>query len=77
VPLRWEPDPETVVPDPTGRTWLIIQNHGDPAYFPEDRLVTYQRAFDERLGTPRTMTRFDLPRNESWLIGEYSPACGR
>ena len=76
VPLRWEPDPETVVPNPGGKIWLIIQNHGDQAYFPADRLAAYQRAFDERLGPPRTTTRFDLPRDENWSICEYSAACG-
>jgi 4-amino-4-deoxy-L-arabinose transferase-like glycosyltransferase len=72
VPLRWEPDPDTVIPNPGGKIWLIIQNHGDPAYFPEDRLASYQRAFVERLGRPSTTTRFDLPRDESWSICEYS-----
>ena len=34
VPLRWEPDPETVVPNPGGKIWLIIQNHGDADVLP-------------------------------------------
>ena len=76
VPLRWEPDPATVGPNPSGSIWLIIQNHGDPEYFPEDRLIAYQRALDERLGLPFTTTRFDLPRGESWSICEYRPNCG-
>ena len=42
VPLRWEPAPETVVPNLGGKIWLIIQNHGDADYFPEGRLVAYQ-----------------------------------
>ena len=75
VPLRWEPDPATVVPDPGGKIWFIIQNHGDPAFFPEDRLAAYRRAFDDRLGRPLTTTRFNLPRGESWSICEYWPTC--
>jgi 4-amino-4-deoxy-L-arabinose transferase-like glycosyltransferase len=72
VPLRWEPDPATVVRCPGGKVWLIIQNHGDPGFFPEDRLAAYQRAFDECLGRPLTTTRFDLPHGEHWSICEYS-----
>jgi hypothetical protein len=75
VPLRWEPAPETVQPNTGGKIWLIIQNHGDADYFPEDRLLAYQRAFDERLGRPLATTRFSLPHDESWSICEYSPAC--
>jgi hypothetical protein len=76
VPLRWEPDPETVVPNARGKIWLIVQNHGDVDYFPHYRSVTYQQAFDERLGPPLTTTRFALPRNEGWCIREYAPAVG-
>ena len=72
VPLRWEPDPATVVLNPGGKIWLIIQNHGDADYFPEDRLSDYRRALDARLGRPRTTTQFSLPRNERWSICEYS-----
>jgi 4-amino-4-deoxy-L-arabinose transferase-like glycosyltransferase len=76
VPLRWEADPQTVVPISRGKVWLIVQNHGDPDFFPAARLATYQREIDERLGRPRTTTRFDLPRGEKWFIHEYAPACG-
>ena len=75
VPVRWEPAPETVVPNTCGKIWLIIQNHGDANYFPDGRLLAYQRAVDERLGRPRATTRFNLPRDETWTICEYSPAC--
>ena len=51
VPVRWEPDPETVLPSPDGRIWLIIQNHGDTEFFPVTRLAAYQmRALDEPPG---------------------------
>lgn len=76
VPLRWEPDTESVVPNPDGKIWLIIQNHGDQEYFPTDRLAAYQRDFEERMGPPRKTTRFTLPQDENWSIGEYSAAFG-
>ncbi len=74
VPVRWEPDPETIGPVPGGKIWLIIQDHGDPDYFPRDRGSAYERALDQRLGPPRLTTRFALPRNEAWSIREYVPA---
>jgi Dolichyl-phosphate-mannose-protein mannosyltransferase len=74
VLLRWEPAPETVVPNTGGKIWLIIQNHGDADYFPEAHRVAYQAAFDERLGRPQTTTRFTLPHDEIWTICEYSQA---
>ena len=65
MPLRWEPDPETVVPNAGGKIWLIIQNHGDADYFPHGSPGAYQRALDERLGRPRATTRFQLaPRRD-------------
>jgi hypothetical protein len=76
VPLRWEPDPETVVPGPGGKVWLLIQDHGDNAYFPHARLEGYQRALTDRLGPPRVTTIFRLPRDERWSICEYSSTCG-
>jgi hypothetical protein len=71
VPVRWEPDPRAVIAKPSGITWLIIQNHGDAAFFPVGRLAGYQRALEERLGQPRVTTRFALPRNERWAIHQY------
>ncbi len=61
VSLRWQPDPDTVLPNPRGRTWLIVQNHGDADYFPEEMLAAYRLALEERLGPPRLTARFDLP----------------
>ena len=66
VPLRWQPDPAWL-PNPRGRTWLIVQEHGDEDYFPEDRLAAYRLALQERLGPPRFTAWLDLPNNESWL----------
>ena len=71
VPLYFEPDPATLDPLPGGTIWLIVQNHGDAAYFPQARLSEYQRTLDERLGPPRTTTLFRLPRNEIWSICKY------
>jgi hypothetical protein len=51
---------ETVLPRSGGKIWLIIQNHGDADYFPEDRPLEYQHAIDERPGSPMTTTRFAL-----------------
>jgi hypothetical protein len=76
VPLRWEPDPETIVPLPGATVWLIVQNHGDAEFFPHSRLATYQHAVDARLGPPGVTTFFRLPRNETWAICEYSQAAG-
>ena len=76
VPLRWEPDPENAAPSRDGKVWLIIQNHGDPALFPQARRVAYQRALEKRLGPPLATFLFQLPRNESWTICEYSPPFG-
>ena len=73
VPLRWEPDPETIVPRPGATVWLIFQNHGDAAFFPQARLGRYQKAIDDRLGPPRATTFFTLPRDETWSICEYAP----
>jgi hypothetical protein len=77
VPLRWEPDPETVVPNADGKIWLIVQNHGDPEFFPAARLAAYRCSIEKRLGQPRETTRFALPRNESWSIHEFGQVCGR
>ncbi len=74
VQIRWEPAPETVLPPPSGRVWLIIQRHGDARYFSEEKLATYQMAIEKRLGPPVATTRFSLPNDESWTICIYSPS---
>jgi hypothetical protein len=73
VPVRWQPDPQTITANRHGRIWLIIQNHGDADFFPAERLKSYQRDCDLRLGPALTTTCFSLPRNESWSIQEYRP----
>ncbi len=74
VPLRWEPDPETVIPGPGGNLWLIIQRHGNQRFFSEDRLAAYQRDLEKRFGPPRIAARYSLSNNESWCVCVYTPA---
>ena len=38
------------MPNARGKIWLIVQNHGDAAFFPADRLAAYERVIDHRLG---------------------------
>ena len=73
VPLRWELDPQTIAPRVGGKVWLIVQNHGDPGYFPAARLASYERTLAERLGPARTKACFHLPRGETWSITCLSP----
>ena len=72
VPLRWEPDPQTIARTGDGRIWLIIQNHGDRASFRRNAWPPIS-APATSLGRPRTTACFTLPRNESWSIREYRP----
>jgi hypothetical protein len=74
IPVDWEPDPQTVVPGPGGRVWLIIQRHGDDRFFSEERLAAYRHALESRLGPPETTIRLTLPDDESWSICVYAPA---
>jgi hypothetical protein len=73
VPVRWQPDPETIVPNGGGKVWLVVQNHGDAGYFPKESLANYERELRQRLGPPRATTRFELPRGETWSIAEFGP----
>src|SRR5262249_190649 len=72
IPVDWEPDPQTVVPDPGGRVWLIIQRHGDDRFFSERRLADYRRALERRLGLPETTIPLTLPDDESWSICAFA-----
>ncbi len=74
IPVHWEPDPESVVPEPGGKLWLIIQRHGDVRFFSEARLAAYRQALERRLGAPATTTRLTLLDGESWTICVYAPA---
>ncbi len=74
VPVRWEPNPESIVPGQANRFWLIVQNHGDTNYFPVDRLAEFRRTLEARLGPAEETMHFDLPRGETWSIALYHPA---
>lgn len=73
VPVRWEPDPQTILPFSDGRVWLIIQRHGDNRFFSEDRLAAYRGALEKSLGPPRETSRISLPNDETWTICIYPP----
>ena len=69
VPMTWWPDPATINPQPTGRTWLIVHRSGCPA-FDENGLGRLRQDLEARLGTPRF--RVDrLTRRESIEAFEY------
>jgi hypothetical protein len=75
--VRWQPDPNTVIPHPGGTVWLLIQNHGDPRFFSEERLAAYQCGLEKKLGPPRTVAHYSLPNKESWCVCAYPNAIGR
>ncbi len=74
VPVRWEPEPETIVSSPPGKVWLIVQRHGDIRHFSEEKRAAYQQAVERRLGPLVPTSRFDLPNDESWSIFMESPS---
>lgn len=71
VPTLWEPDPATVEPTQTGRTWLIVQFHGNAKHYPAARLAAFQAALAQRLGPPNSSEVISLADHETLTVTRF------
>jgi hypothetical protein len=73
VPTLWEPDPSAVAVEPlsSGRTWLIVHDHGHAPVYPRARQVLLLQALTARLGPPRSEVHA-LPDGASLAVHLFS-----
>jgi hypothetical protein len=57
VPLLYQPDPGSLEPSPSGRTFLIVHDHGFGPLYPRTHRENYEAILRYRLGASRTATR--------------------
>ena len=59
VPIQTKPDPATIAPLETGRTWLLLHFHGNKTYYPQAQRDAYHAAIIARLGPPDAISFLD------------------
>ena len=75
VPVRWESDPRNVGPNPGGRTWLIVHDHGFGPIYPQTLRAVYEPIVRARLGPPRS-SRQALPVGSIVEVHAFEPSVG-
>ncbi len=73
VPSQWGINPRQIEPNPRGRTWLILHDHGFKPIYPHAARSSYEPIFAARLGPARS-TRHRLPVGSTVEIHEFPPA---
>ena len=58
--MSFQPDPADVKPITTGKTWLILHDHGYRRLYPKARRAEFEAAIAGRLGRSKTFRR-ELP----------------
>ena len=59
VPVHAMPDPSTIAPLQSGRTWLLLHHHGNKTFYPHAQRDAYHAAILARLGPPDEISFLD------------------